>query len=896
VHLIEFSHPRIGEHEVAFSWSVTPETELYERTGFYLRFPESVDIGRVPSALWWRILLMSLHAHWTLLRPCRVVLPVRLPQDEAEFWLRLTDAAVRTLEAHAGRDDTRRSIELVGSGEEATLEQQPVQRPDGTVSCFSGGRDSTTQAAMLCELGVEPTLVSVTSPVDWSVEHETPRRRHVFDEIRRRLPVELVEVHSDLRTNYRNYFALGHYGRGVNELTDGLLYLAAALAVASARGLRRVMMASEAEVQENVKRGGSVIQHPHFMYSAVTHRALAALLSPTGIAIGSLTNSIHQFHAQRLLAERYSHVRELQYSCYKLRPGQRACSRCAACRKIALSLMTSGVSPSEIGIDVAELMDAFADWKPGSRYVSGDDDPKQWNPDRAAGRTMAMQELRCLQQLAPERVAVEIDGSRDTEERERAVRIFTSLRDRALSYEVEPEPGFREGYLELADPELRPGLRSILAAHFAPAPPDTYARMLANTRLLSDWIARPLRPCEPARSVPDRTTRLGDLIPGPEPELLPGPGGRVVRVAGTLLDGNELKYVSECVRENWVSSAGAFVKRFEDEFAAVVGCRYGVACSSGTAALHLALAAAGVGPEDEVLVPAFTMIATANATLYMGARPVLIDADPATWNLDPERMADKLTSRTRAVTAVHTYGQPADMEAIRSFAERNGLLVIEDAAEAHGARYHGAPVGSVGDVAAFSFYGNKIITTGEGGIVTTNDRGIADVARELRDHAFSTDRHFWHRRVGFNYRMTNLQAAIGLAQTERFDELVERRRRIAERYRHELAAVEGLQLPPSLDGGVTWMFGVKVAEAFGISRDELRRALAARGIETRTFFVPLHLQPVLLERFAGQRYPVAEELGRTGLYLPSGPTLSAEDIDCVAEAIRAAQVLTPSSA
>jgi perosamine synthetase len=896
VHLIEFSNPRIGEHDVEFAWSVTPKTELYERSAFHLRFPESVDIGRVPMALWWRIALLSLHAHWTLLRPCRVVLPVRLPAGEVEFWLRLTDAAVRTLEAHAGRDDTRRSIELIGGGAEATLERPPVQPAPGTVACFSGGRDSTTQAAMLCELGEEPILVSVTSPVDWSVEHETPRRRQVFEEIGHRLPVEHVEVHSDLRTNYRNYFALEHYGRGVNELTDGLLYLGAALAVASARGLSRVMMASEAEVQENVKRGGSVIQHPHFMYSAVTHRALAALVEPLGLRIGSLTNSLHQFQAQRLLAERYVTLRELQYSCYKLRSEQRACSRCAACRKIALTLMTSGVSPSEIGIDVAELMDAFADWKPGSRYVSADSDPDDWRPDRAAGRGMAMQELRCLQQLAPDRIAAEIDGSRAPGERERAVRIFTALRDRALSYEVEPEPGFREGYLELVDPELRPGLRSILAAHFAPAAPATYARTLANTRLLSDWIARPLRSREPTPSLPDWTAPLGDLIPGPEPELRPGPEGRIVRVAGTSLDGNELEYVSACVRENWVSSAGAYVKRFEREFAAAVGCRYGVACSSGTAALHLALAAAGVGPADEVLVPAFTMIATANATLYTGAQPVLVDADPCTWNLDPERMADKLTSRTRAVTVVHTYGQPVDMEAIRSFAARNDLLVIEDAAEAHGARYEDAPIGSVGDVAAFSFYGNKIITTGEGGIVTTNDRGIADAARELRDHAFSTDRHFWHRRVGFNYRMTNLQAAIGLAQTERFDELVERRRRTAERYRAKLAGIAGLELPPSLDGGVTWMFGIKLAEDFGISRDDLRRALAARGIETRTFFVPLHLQPVLHERFAGQRYPVAEELGRTGLYLPSGPTLAAEDIDYVAEAIRAAQVLTPSSA
>jgi perosamine synthetase len=267
---------------------------------------------------------------------------------------------------------------------------------------------------------------------------------------------------------------------------------------------------------------------------------------------------------------------------------------------------------------------------------------------------------------------------------------------------------------------------------------------------------------------------------------------------------------------------------------------------------------------------------------------VLVDADPRTWNLDPARLADKLTPRTRAIIAVHTYGQPAEMDAIREFAARNRLAVIEDAAEAHGARYRGRPVGTIGDVAAFSLYGNKILTTGEGGIVTTNDERIASLARELRDHAFSRERHFWHRRLGFNYRMTNLQAAVGVAQLERFDQLVALRQRIAERYDDALAGIDGVELAPREPGGVTWMYGIRVGEAFAISRDELRRRLAAGGVETRTFFVPLHLQPIYYRRFAGQRYPVAEALGRTGLYLPSGPRLTEEDIAYVAAAVRAA--------
>ena len=358
----------------------------------------------------------------------------------------------------------------------------------------------------------------------------------------------------------------------------------------------------------------------------------------------------------------------------------------------------------------------------------------------------------------------------------------------------------------------------------------------------------------------------------------------MIRVAETLLDGNELEYVTRAVKDNWISSAGRWVREFEARFAEVTGCRHAIACSSGTAALHLAAAATGIGPGDEVIVPTFTMIATANAARYVGADPVLVDADPASWNLDVSRLRAKLTRRTRAVIAVHLYGQPADMDGVHAFAERNGLIVIEDAAEAHGATYRGAPAGSLGDVGVFSLYGNKILTAGEGGVVTTNDERIATVARELRDHAFSAERHFWHRRLGFNYRMTNLQAAVAFAQVQRLDELVARRQSNATRYREALGGIDGITLGPQLDGGVCWMFSLLVDEQrFGIDRDQLREHLAARGVETRTLFVPMHLQPIYQQRFAGQRYPVAERLGATGLYLPSGPSLTDDDIAYVAE-------------
>ncbi len=401
----------------------------------------------------------------------------------------------------------------------------------------------------------------------------------------------------------------------------------------------------------------------------------------------------------------------------------------------------------------------------------------------------------------------------------------------------------------------------------------------------------------PRRLTAAELDSISHLIPDPEPQLAeptsiggaPAPA-RPLRVSEPLLDGNEARYVAECVAGNWISSAGPFVGRFEREFAAAVGCRHGVACSSGTAALHLALAAAGIGEGDEVLIPAFTMIATANAVRFLGADPVLVDSEPETGNLDPALLAAKLSARTKAIVPIHVYGHPAEMGAIGAFARDNGLQVIEDAAEAHGATHEGRPAGSLGEVASFSFYANKIISTGEGGMVTTDDAAIAARARELRDHAFSAERHFWHRSVAYNYRLSNLQAAVGVAQTERLDALVAARREHARRYSEGLAGIPGIGLPIERAGvrNVYWMFGVTVDDEFGISRDELRRRLAARGIETRTYFVPIHLQPAYFHRHRGERYPVAEELGRTGLYLPSGAGLTEAEIEYVVrEVIRA---------
>jgi perosamine synthetase len=367
-----------------------------------------------------------------------------------------------------------------------------------------------------------------------------------------------------------------------------------------------------------------------------------------------------------------------------------------------------------------------------------------------------------------------------------------------------------------------------------------------------------------------------------------------IPVCEPTLRGNEKKYVDECLDTNWISSAGRFINAFEAAFAAACETRYAVACTSGTTALHLAMATMDLGPGDEVIIPAFTMIATINAVTYTGATPVLVDSEPETWNIDMNQVTDKITRKTRLVVPVHTYGHPVDMDPLMALADKHGFDVLEDAAEAHGATYKGRKVGGLGNAAAFSFYANKNITTGEGGMITTNDEAFAKTSRILRDHAFSPERHFWHKFRGFNYRMTNLQAAIGLAQVERLHELVGRRRANAAMYNRLLAAVPGIVRPPQTGNveSVFWMYCVLVREEFGMSRDALRRFLWCEGIETRTFFIPLHLQPVYFDFFRGQRFPVAESLCKEGFYYPSSASLTKADIRFITEKTKQAYQLS----
>ena len=360
-----------------------------------------------------------------------------------------------------------------------------------------------------------------------------------------------------------------------------------------------------------------------------------------------------------------------------------------------------------------------------------------------------------------------------------------------------------------------------------------------------------------------------------------------IPVAAPELGEEELANVVAAVRSGWISSLGAFIGEFERDFAAFCGAAHGVAVSNGTAALHLALVAAGVGPGDEVLLPSLTFVATASAVRYCGATPVFIDSELETWQLDPAAFEAKLTPRSKAIIAVHLYGHPCDMEPIRKLAERRGLAVVEDAAEAHGALYRGHRVGALGTVGCFSFYGNKIITTGEGGMCLTNDPAVADRLRLLRDHGMDAKRPYWHEIVGYNYRMTNLQAAVGVAQVKKLAGFVERKREIAAWYAEALgplARAGRIRLHPEAPWArsVFWMYSVLLEGAPVLSVDEVRSRLSDRGIDSRPFFHPLHLLPPYA---TGARLPGAEYLASRGINLPSGVGLERGQVERVARGL-----------
>jgi perosamine synthetase len=349
--------------------------------------------------------------------------------------------------------------------------------------------------------------------------------------------------------------------------------------------------------------------------------------------------------------------------------------------------------------------------------------------------------------------------------------------------------------------------------------------------------------------------------------------------------GNEKAYVMDCLETTWISSSGPYVSRFEGLFAEFCGTRHAIACSSGTTALHLALLALGVGPDDEVIVPTLTFVATANAVRYCGARPVPVDSDPDTWCLDPAQLDARVSDRTKGIVVVHLFGHPTDMDPVREVARRRGLFVLEDAAQAHGARYRGRRTGSLGDVATFSFFGNKIVTTGEGGMVVTDDDTIARQVRLLRDHGMDPTRRYWHPVIGYNYRLTNIAAAIGLAQLERIDWHLDRRREVTGWYREALRGEERLRWQAEREWAehAWWMFTVRLPAERTVQREHLMARLLDRGIETRPVVYPIHQLPPYADGCRDLSFPIADGVAASGLNLPTWGGLTREQVQHVAE-------------
>jgi perosamine synthetase len=373
----------------------------------------------------------------------------------------------------------------------------------------------------------------------------------------------------------------------------------------------------------------------------------------------------------------------------------------------------------------------------------------------------------------------------------------------------------------------------------------------------------------------------------------------MIPVNEPLLDGNEKKYLNECIDTRWISSEGPFVKRFEQQMAAAVGRSHGIAVCNGTAALELAVAALGLEPGDQIVMPTFTIISCAAAIVRCGCVPVLIDSDPLTFNMDVgqlrARLADEIerkgNRRIKAIMAVHIYGLPVEMDPVLELAARYGLKVIEDAAEMHGQSYRGRPCGSFGDLSTFSFYPNKHVTTGEGGMVVTSDDFLAERCRSLRDLCFQPAQRFVHEELGFNFRMTNMQAALGLAQVERLGAFVTRKRSMGARYNELLSGVPGLQLMPAATEyaeNIYWVYAIVLEESVPFDAKEAMRRLAEAGIGSRPFFFPMHEQPVFRKMglFEGERHPVAERIARRGFYVPSGLALTGAQIDAVVRALR----------
>jgi perosamine synthetase len=367
--------------------------------------------------------------------------------------------------------------------------------------------------------------------------------------------------------------------------------------------------------------------------------------------------------------------------------------------------------------------------------------------------------------------------------------------------------------------------------------------------------------------------------------------GEFIQVNEPDLTGNEKKYLMECIDTGWISSEGPFVKDFEEKFSQRVGRKFGVAVSNGSVALDLAVLSLGLEPGSEVIMPTFTIISCAAAIVRAGLIPILVDSDPVTWNIDTSKIEEKITPKTKAIMVVHIYGLPSDMDPILEIAHKHGLKIIEDAAEMHGQVYRGRPCGSFGEVSTFSFYPNKHVTTGEGGMIVTDDPGVAEHCRSLRNLCFQPKRRFVHEELGFNYRFTNIQAALGLAQLERLDEFVIRKRKMGKLYYEALSGLKQIELAPlgtEYSENIYWVFGMVLSDEVDFDAEEAMRRLSKLNIGTRPFFWGMHEQPVFhkMDLFCNESHPVSERISRRGFYIPSGLALTVDQQHTVVEAVK----------
>ena len=489
-------HPKVDGQRAMFSWQESRPSGLYRETRFQLKFPESIPIAGVPARLWWHVMVMCLHAHWPLLRPCVVRIPVRMDPGSKDTWLRLLQCHAYTLDAIGTGTPMTGDVTIV-DGDEVLPRADPLPDRLDCAAAFSGGKDSLAQVGLLCEMRRPPLLVTTTSPHPMSCLEVSSFRARALAEVQRRRGLELAEVTSDFRGTWDNLLSRRWgYPLSLNEMADTFLYTAALAVVGYARGASRLFLASENEVSLNAIRDGVYLQHSHFMYSALTQAAMSALMRPLGLKLGSLTGSLQSSMVQEIVTRRYRDLADLQCSCWSGTGTSRACSQCAECRRLALVSLACGGSPSDQGVDMIRMLEATGAHRPKaeSEYPHP--------PNRLVAQGFRLQYARAIHAISPARVLWYLMRHHPKSLRDgsliRAMRGFMALRARTLAEFPAPpsSAGYRAGYLELLEEPLRSELRQILAQQFGAAPEAEYREQLGNLRRMIDHVIAPMR--EPA--------------------------------------------------------------------------------------------------------------------------------------------------------------------------------------------------------------------------------------------------------------------------------------------------------------------------------------------------------------------------------------------------------------